>query len=332
MKLVSFSQLDGRPRLGAILEDRRGARVCDLTNASEGYRRTQEQGGFVLPADMVEFLATGESGLMLARNVLTWAAHTGFATAPLDSVRLVAPVPRPPKLLALAGNYQEHIVEGGGTAVDKTKVVPMLFMKPTTSLAGQSQPLALPRAISQTVDWELEVAVVIGRQAKYVSAATALEHIAGYTIFNDISSRSLEITKTRAQSRPRDQFFDWLNGKWQDGFGLMGPYLVTRDEIPDPQNLRLRLSVNDEIRQDGSSAQMIFTIAETIAWASTLFTLEPGDVIATGTPSGVGSASGTFLKAGDVLRAEIDGLGTLVNPVVDEEGLRGAECKPLWIA
>jgi 2-keto-4-pentenoate hydratase/2-oxohepta-3-ene-1,7-dioic acid hydratase in catechol pathway len=320
MRLASFVQLDGKPRLGAVIEDRDGARICDLATASDHYRATRVEGGFVLPADMVEFLKTGDSGLALAREVLDWAVRTGTATAPLEAVQLVAPVPKPPKLLALAGNYQEHIVEGGGTAVDKTKVLPMLFMKPSTTLAGHGQPLVLPRGISQTVDWELEVAVVIGRRAKYVSAETALEHVAGYTIFNDISSRSLEITKTRAESRPRDQFFDWLNGKWQDGFGLMGPYLVTRDEVPDPQNLRLRLSVNDRIRQDGSSAQMIFTIAETIAWASKLFTLEPGDVIATGTPSGVGSASGTFLKAGDVLCAEIEGLGTLVNPVVDEEG------------
>jgi 2-keto-4-pentenoate hydratase/2-oxohepta-3-ene-1,7-dioic acid hydratase in catechol pathway len=319
MKLTSFSLLGGQPRLGAMIEDSSETRICDLAAASHYYRATKAQGGFVLPADMVQFLETGECGLALAREVLGWAIETGTATAPLEAVQLMAPVPRPPKLLALAGNYQEHIVEGGGTAVDKTKVVPMLFMKPSTTLAGQGQPLVLPCTISQTVDWELEVAVVIGRQAKYVSAETALEHVAGYTIFNDVSSRSLEITKSRAESRPRDQFFDWLNGKWQDGFGLMGPYLVTRDEIPDPQNLRLRLSVNDQIRQDGSSAQMIFTIAETIAWASKLFTLEPGDVIATGTPSGVGSASRTFLKAGDVLCAEIEGLGTLVNSVIDEE-------------
>lgn len=320
MKLASFVQLDGKPRLGAVIEDGSGARVCDLATASYHYRATQAEGGFVLPADMVQFLETGERGLVLARTVLDWAAETGTATAPLEAVRLAAPVPRPPKLLALAGNYQEHIVEGGGTAVDKSKVVPMLFMKPSTTLSAQGEPLVLPGCVSRTVDWELEIAVVIGRRAKYVPAETALEHVAGYTIFNDISSRSLKITETRSEPRPRDSFFDWLNGKWQDGFGLMGPYLVTRDEITDPQNLQLRLSVNGETRQDGSSAQMIFTIAETIAWASKLFTLEPGDVIATGTPSGVGSASKTFLKAGDVLRAEVKGLGTLINPVVDEEG------------
>jgi 2-keto-4-pentenoate hydratase/2-oxohepta-3-ene-1,7-dioic acid hydratase in catechol pathway len=320
MKLASFVQLDGKPRLGAVIEQGGGARICDLAAASYHFRATQAAGGFVLPSDMVRFLETGEHGLVLARKVLDWAADTGTAIAPLEAVRLVAPVTRPPKLLALAGNYQEHIVEGGGTAVDKSKVVPMLFMKPSTTLSGQGEPLVLPGGVSRTVDWELEIAVVIGRRAKYVPAETALEYVAGYTIFNDVSSRSLEITETRAEHRPRDTFFDWLNGKWQDGFGLMGPYLVTPDEIPDPQTLRLRLSVNDKMRQDGSSAQMIFSIAETIAWASKLFTLEPGDVIATGTPSGVGSASKTFLKAGDILRAEVEGLGTLINPVVDEEG------------
>jgi len=320
MRLVSFTQFDGKPRLGAVIEGGGGTRVCDLATASRHYRVTQARGGFVLPADMVEFLETGESGMALARDVLSWAAQTGIATAPLETVRLVAPVPRPRKVLALAGNYQEHIVEGGGTAVDRKNVVPMLFIKPSTTLSGDGQPVVLPGRVSRTVDWELEVAVVIGRRAKYVPAEMALEHVAGYTIFNDISSRSLEITNSRTQTRPRDAFFDWLNGKWQDGFGLMGPWLVTRDEIPDPQNLRLRLSVNNETRQDGSSVQMIFTIAETIAWASNLFTLEPGDVIATGTPAGVGSASKTFLTAGDTLRAEIEGLGTLTNPVVGEEG------------
>lgn len=320
MKLVSFTQLGGTPRLGALIENTGGQQVCDLARASYSYRATHARGGFVLPADIVEFLETGESGLALARDVLDWAMTSGSAVAPLEAVQLVAPVPHPPKTLALAGNYQEHIVEGGGSAVDKTRVVPMLFIKPSTSVAGPNQPLVLPHRVSQKVDWELEVGVVIGRRAKYVSAESALDYVAGYTIFNDISSRSLEITKTRTESRPRDQFFDWLNGKWQDGFGLMGPYLVTRDEIPDPQGLRLCLSVNDDIRQDGSSAQMIFTIAETVAWASTLCTLEPGDLIATGTPSGVGSSTNTYLKAGDVLRAEIDGLGTLINPVVAEEG------------
>jgi len=318
MKLASFVQLDGKPRLGAVVEDRAVVRVCDLASASWHYRATQTRGGFVLPADMVGFLKTGEQGLACAREVLAWAVQSGTAIAPLDAVRLTAPIPRPPKLLALAGNYQAHIVEGGGTPVDKTKTVPMLFIKPATALAGPGAPVVLPSRVSRTVDWELEVGVVIGQRAKYVSAESALEYVAGYTIFNDISSRSLEITSSRTDPSPRDKFFDWLNGKWQDGFGLMGPYLVTRDEVPDPQNLHLHLSVNNEKRQHGSTAQMIFTIAETIAWASKLFTLEPGDVIATGTPAGVGSASKTFLKVGDTICAEIEGLGTLVNSVVEE--------------
>ena len=326
MKLVSFVTLDGPARLGALIEEGpqgpqgpQGQRVCDLAAASVRYRDREAPDGFVLPADMVAFLQTGERGLALARQVLAWADEAGVATAPLEAVRLVAPVPRPPKLLALAGNYQEHIVEGGGTPLDKPKAVPKVFSKPATTVAGPDQPLVLPTRVSRTVDWELELGVVIGRRAKYVPAEQALDYVAGYTIFNDVSSRSLEISKARAETGGFDEFFDWLNGKWQDGFGLMGPYLVTRDEIPDPQRLRLRLSVNGEVRQEGSSGQMIFSVAETVAWASTLFTLEPGDLIATGTPSGVGDASGAYLKAGDVLRGEIEGLGTLSNPVVDEE-------------
>ncbi len=318
MKLVSFVQLGRTPRAGALIEDSDGLRVCDLAEASYAYRETQSQGGFVLPTVMVELLETGECGLDLARKVVAWATQAGVATSPIEAVQLVAPVPKPPKILALAGNYQQHILEGGGQAVDKSRVVPMLFMMPTTTLAGQGHTVVLPGSISRKVDWEVEVAAIIGKRAKYVTAEVALDYVAGYTIFNDISSRSLEITATRTQDRPRDAFFDWLNGKWQDGFGLMGPYVATRDEIPDPQNLRLRLSINEEIRQDGSSSEMIFTIAEIIAWASKLFTLEPGDIIATGTPSGVGNASATYLKAGDTIRAEIEGLGTLINPVVED--------------
>jgi 2-keto-4-pentenoate hydratase/2-oxohepta-3-ene-1,7-dioic acid hydratase in catechol pathway len=317
MKLATYSHLGTAPRVCVIIEDSHGPSVIDLAAASASYRQTQPLGGFLLPADMTEFLQTGERGLSLAREVISWATKSGFPKTRLDDIQLAAPVPNPPKILALAGNYQEHILEGGGAAVDKSKVVPMLFIKPRTTLAGNGDKLVLPTNVSNEVDWELELAVIIGRPAKSVPVSEALDYVAGYSIFNDVSSRSLELTKKRQETRPRDAFFDWLNGKWQDGFSLMGPFLVTKDEVPSPQELSLRLFVNDQIQQDGSSKQMIFSVAETIAWASELMTLEPGDVIATGTPAGVGSAKGVYLKAGDELHGEIQGLGSLVNSVTE---------------
>jgi 2-keto-4-pentenoate hydratase/2-oxohepta-3-ene-1,7-dioic acid hydratase in catechol pathway len=319
MKLVSFVAGAGPARTGALLDGDGDTRICDLAAASALYRAARNAGGFLLPEEMVAFLETGLPGLTLASEVVAWVAETGEATIPLASAKLVAPIPRPPKLLALAGNYQEHIAEGGGKRLDKSTAVPNVFIKPSTTVLGTAEPLVLPSRVSTTVDWELELGIVIGRRANDVSEDRALDYVAGYTILNDISSRTLEIVKRRVETTPRTLFFDWLNGKWQDGFAVMGPYLVTQDAIPDPQGLPLRLWVNDRLHQNGNTGQMIFGVAEIVAWISQLCTLEPGDVIATGTPSGVGSTTGTYLVPGDVLRGEIGGLGTQINPVVAGE-------------
>ncbi|TSA55071.1 MAG: FAA hydrolase family protein, partial [Planctomycetaceae bacterium] len=162
------------------------------------------------------------------------------------------------------------------------------------------------------IDYELELAVVIGQKAKAVPTENALEIIAGYTIVNDVSARTVTFKKNRAE-RPWDEFYDWLNGKWADGFCPMGPYLLTADEIEDVQNLDMKLTVNGEVRQNANSSQMIHTVAQIVSFLSHLMTLEPGDIIATGTPSGVGFATGNYLKAGDRIEATIDKLGTLTN-------------------
>lgn len=238
---------------------------------------------------------------------------------PLATVHLLAPMSRPPKLLALAANYQDHITEGGGVAVDnKARLAPKLFLKPSSAIIGPGQPLILP-AVSQTVDWELELAVVIGQRCRNVAADQALEGVAGYTIINDISARTVDYGNARDDYAWRE-YFDWLMGKWLDGFAPLGPYLLTADEVPDPQTLDMQLALNGEIRQRASTRDMIFTVAEIIAFASHLMTLEPGDVIATGTPSGVGDATGTYLKAGNTLEASITGLGILRTPVQAQKG------------
>lgn len=283
MQLVTFV-VDGRPQVG-VLE---GERVVSA--------------GF--DGAMVDFIAAG------------MPVQPGGRVYPLSQVRLTAPIRRPGKLLALAGNFQDHIVEGGGQRVDKTRITPRVFMKPATTIVGPGEPIRLPR-VSDTVDYELEMAIVIGKTAKHAPVAQALGHVAGYVILNDISSRSLNIGAHR-DARPMDDFFDWLNGKWQDSFAPMGPFILTADQVADPDDLWMKLWVNGDLRQDSNTRHMIFNTAELVAFASDLMTLEPGDVIATGTPSGVGATTSTYLKAGDVVRCEVQGLGVLENPVVGE--------------
>ena len=234
---------------------------------------------------------------------------------PEDQVRLLAPLPRPPKLLALAGNYVEHIRESkldkGLTADPHRDTVPRPFLMPFTAVAAPGQEIPWP-CYSRTIDYEAELAVVIGSTCKCVRPSEAGGHIAGYTIANDISARSTTWSEGRAK-RPWDEFYDWLNGKWADGFCPLGPCLVTADEVGDPTNLAIELSVNGKTRQKANTGRMIFNVYEIVSFISHIMTLTPGDVIATGTPSGVGAATGTFLQAGDVITARIERIGELTN-------------------
>jgi 2-keto-4-pentenoate hydratase/2-oxohepta-3-ene-1,7-dioic acid hydratase in catechol pathway len=240
----------------------------------------------------------------------------------IDEVELRTPVPRPGKIFALAANYADHIVEGGGTVRPKEGRLPLVFCKLPSSLIGPNAAIVLP-SVSQTVDWELEIAVVIGQRAKNVPAERALEHVAGYAVFNDVSARTMSYPE-RTQFGPTEEWFDFINGKWVDTFAAMGPYLVTKDEVPDPDNLKMQLRVSGTLRQDANSGQMIFKIPETIEFVSRWSTLEPGDVIATGTPAGTGEAIDVYLQAGDVVEGTIERLGTLVNPVAADESALAA--------
>lgn len=275
----------------------------------EGEERVHDLGA----GDLLALLERGEDWLAWARQA------TRAEGTPLAAVRLRAPLRRPPKLLALAGNYQEHVREGGVADVEKRHATPLLFLKPSSAIIGPGEPVHAP-PISHAVDYELEIAVVIGRRCKQVRAADALDVVAGYMVANDISARSVDWGVDRSAITPRIAYFDWLNGKWPDTFAPLGPCLVTADEIPDPQALAMRLSVNGEVRQESNTGAMIFTVAETIAFCSRFMTLEPGDVILTGTPSGVGATTGTYLQPGDTMEAWIERLGTLVTPVGEPEG------------
>ncbi len=263
------------------------------------------------PRSLKEILEIGPSCL----NRLAELARSSDILMPLDSVKLLAPIPRQGKVIALAGNYSEHIKEAGlslGLSDSPRKTtVPRPFLMPATVIIGPDQEIPWP-AYSEQIDYELELAVIIGKKAKCIKPDDALEYVAGYTIANDVSARSVTFAKGRAK-RPWDEFYDWLNGKWADGFLPMGPYLLTADEIGDVQNLDMELTVNGEIRQKANTSQMIYPVADIVSFLSHIMTLEPGDVIATGTPSGVAMATGRFLQPGDTIECTIENLGTLTN-------------------
>ncbi len=244
------------------------------------------------------------------------AGELAVLRVPVESLKLLVPVPNPSKLLLLAGNYSKHIEEGGGKATERAQTFPYVFMKPPlTTLNHPGDPVRIPEVSPNHIDWELELGVIIGRTAKNVKEADALNYVAGYTVVNDISDRKFRPNPGRTQ-REKDGFFDWLHGKWHDTFCPMGPCVLPADELPDPQTLHMTLKVNGNVEQDGSTAEMVFPVAAIIEFISSFVTLVPGDIISTGTTSGVGHAKGKFLKAGDVMEASIAQIGTLRSPVI----------------
>lgn len=259
-----------------------------------------------------------------ARQLVDWltansAALDPEAMIPAEVAPLLVPIPRPNKIFLLAGNYADHIREGGGIASERAETFPYVFMKPaSTTLTDPGKPIRIPAVSPGAIDWELELAVVIGRRTKGVTESKALESVAGYTIVNDISNRKFRPNAGRT-ARPKDSFFDWLHGKWHDSFCPCGPCVVSADAIDDPQKLAMQLRLNGEIKQNASTALQIFPVAAVIEFISSFVTLEPGDMISTGTPAGVGSTTGTFLKAGDVMHGSIASIGTLTTPVAAEE-------------
>ena len=284
MKLVTFTH-EGRTRLGAVEPDA----VVDFA-AHGGY----------LPDDMLTFLAQGEGALDTARE----ACVSGKGRLPLGDVSLEAPIRRPPKILAVGLNYKDHVAEGGF----EIPTVPMIFNKQSTAVTGPQGVIYLPGESDQ-LDYEGEFAFVIGKRCRRVPKEKALDVIAGYTIANDVSVRDWQFRSPTTTM-----------GKSWDTHCPLGPYLVTPDEVGDPHDLGLRTWVNDELRQDSNTSNLIFDCSDIIVHLSTAFTLEPGDVVCTGTPSGVvlGMDPKVWLKAGDEVRIAIDRLGTLENRVVEE--------------
>jgi 2-keto-4-pentenoate hydratase/2-oxohepta-3-ene-1,7-dioic acid hydratase in catechol pathway len=280
MRLLSYEDESG-PRAGVLIGEEVVA-VSDLDAPSQSVR------GLLTALD-----ATGLAEL--AERASTARQRTALA-----DVRLLAPVPDPEKIICLGLNYRDHAAESG----QEIPKAPMWFAKFANSLIGRGQAIVLPASNPDYVDYEAELAVVIGRTAHEVGAATALEYVAGAMPFNDVSARDLQF---------QNQL--WTSGKAIDTFAPCGPALVTIDEIEDLHALGLRTRINGELLQEGNTRELISGVPETIAWLSRTITLRPGDIIATGTPAGVGASKNRFLREGDTVEVEVDGLGAVVNPV-----------------
>jgi 2-keto-4-pentenoate hydratase/2-oxohepta-3-ene-1,7-dioic acid hydratase in catechol pathway len=277
------------------------------------------------PWDMLEILERGPDFLDTLQKTLL-SKQASPVKIPLEKAKLLAPIPRPGKVLALAGNFSEHIREASITRgfklglSDSTRqtTVPRPFLKPSTSVIGPNEEIPWPD-YSDKIDYEIELGVVIGKKIKYANPEESLAAVAGCTIVNDVSARSAAFKEGRKQ-RPWDEFYDWLNGKWADGFLPMGPYILTADEIEDMQNLDMELKVNGQTRQKANTSQMIYSVADIVSFLSHIMTLEPGDIIATGTPAGVAVATGNFLEAGDSIECSIEKLGSLANTLGPKPG------------
>lgn len=316
MRLCRFEH-DGAVRIGLYDE----SAVADLSTLA-----AELHVPLVRPnTDILDFLPPGgalvpAARLLAERFAALSAAEKQRLARPTGSIRLLVPVAAPKKVILLAGNYAEHIREGGGQAAERHDTFPYFFMKPpSTTLTHPGDAVRIPAVSPDHVDWELELGVIIGRRCRGVSEANALGHVAGYTVCNDISDRKFQINHDR-KAREKDRFFDWLHGKWHDTFLPMGPCILSADALPDPQHLHMKLRLNGTVMQDASTSQMVFPVAALVSILSSFVTLEPGDVISTGTPSGVGAARKppVYLKAGDMLDAEIEKIGVLRSPVVAE--------------
>src|SRR5262245_6560499 len=284
---------------------------------------TNEKPGALESDNLLDFLPPEGKHFAAAKKIATWlernpAAVPATAKLSHEAVEVLVPIPRPNKLLLLAGNYNEHLREGGGAATERAETFPYVFWKPpTTTLTAPNKPVVIPKVSPDHIDWELELGVVIGRRARHVSESEALKYVAGYTVVNDISDRQYRPNPDR-KLRGNDKWFDWEHGKWHDTFCPCGPCIASADAIPDPQKLKMKLTVSGSVKQNATTGQQIFPVAAVVAFISDILTLEPGDIISTGTPGGVGNTTGTYLQKGDRIEAWIEGIGTLVSPVVNE--------------
>ena len=293
MRLVRYQTQDRRPRLG-LLEN---GQIYDLEATS---------GGRAAGGDMRAFLSQGEEVI----DEVASAARAG-QPVPEDSVSVLAPIANPGKLIAVAGGFYEH----EGAEPLRPDALPLLFAKRTDDIKGPGDPITIWRISPGVID-EIEVAIVIGKEGKDIPREQAMEHVFGYTICNDVSGRELAVPPPGRRDKEMDGFIDWLNGKWLDGFAILGPAIVTADEAGDLGDVRIVSRISGEVRVDGSTKNVNIPWDELISFASRLMTLRPGDIITTGMPHGL--ADEIMLKPGDTVEGEIERLGVLRNPAVAE--------------
>ncbi|HEX8269638.1 MAG TPA: fumarylacetoacetate hydrolase family protein [Flavobacterium sp.] len=299
MKLVTFTINNSHPKLGIVRNDT----IIDVELLSAIAHDT-------FPKTMLDLIDAGLSEVKRISEVIaqTDTENLKAATVALKDVKLLAPIPRPRKnIIGIGLNYTEHVAESSRTLDTSNELPqkPVIFSKPPTTVIGTDENILHNPKLTQQLDWEVELAVIIGKKGKYVPKEDAMDHVFGYTVINDISARDCR----RAGQ--------WIVSKGQDTFAPMGPFLVTKDEIADPHNLNLSLTVNGVEKQNSNTKFMLFNINDLIEDLSTVFTLEPGDIIATGTPAGVGAGRNPqeFMWDGDVVEATVEGIGTLVNTV-----------------
>jgi acylpyruvate hydrolase len=294
MRLVTYREngvSDAASRAGVLVDQS----IVDVNGADRE-----------LPSDVLGLIQGGPTVLDRARNAVERAAAAADPSVvrSLADVTLLTPIPRPPKIVCIGVNYADHAAEAGRAL----PVWPSVFLKAPSCIVGPADPIVRPPT-TEKLDYEIELAVVIGKQAKSVPREQAMAYVAGYTIMNDVSARDLQLGKDGGI----------ILGKNFDSSAPLGPVITLVDEIPDPNSLRLRTWINGELRQDGNTRTLIFDVAAIIAFLTQQLTLEPGDVIATGTPSGVGLGMKpqVWLQPGDTVRMEIDKIGVLENPIVE---------------
>lgn len=300
MRFVTFCTVETEPRLG-ILHD---GLVVDVEYFGDAI-------GQDLPSTMLDFIDLGPIGVRFLREAIDSATTADLigTSLPASNVALLAPIPRPRKnIFGIGLNYTEHVAESA-RSLDTSKELPqqpVIFSKPPTAVVGWNDPIRHNAKVTQQLDWETELAVIIGSTARHVAEGDALNHVFGYTVINDVSARDCR----RAGQ--------WIVSKGQDSFAPMGPCIVTADEIGDPHNLNILTHVNGVEKQNSNTRFMLFNINQLIADISSVMTLEPGDIIATGTPAGVGAGRDPqeFLWPGDVVECTVEGIGTLRNPIV----------------
>ena len=299
MKLLTYQAQNSEARLGFIHNDT----VIDMAQFGDVMR-------FQLPSTMLELIDLGDIIIPEINSLLQKCdpADLQGISFMIDEITILAPIPKPRKnIIGIGLNYTEHVAESARTLDTSNELPqkPVIFSKPPTTVTATETNIILNPKLTQQLDWEVELAVVIGKKGKYVSKENALDYVFGYTVVNDVSARDCR----RAGQ--------WIVSKGQDTFAPMGPFLVTKDEIPNPHNLNLSLTLNGVEKQRSNTKFMLFNINDLIEDLSTVFTLEPGDIIATGTPSGVGAGRSPqeFMWNGDVVEATVEGIGTLVNTV-----------------